>query len=95
MDTKIVTVLGTSHSSFELVAGATLELRVMGPSSPNRPTLRGRFTKAGYLLFYEDMRVGTLSPQSVSAFRDRLPNTCKVVTVNRSQNVIRVELELK
>jgi hypothetical protein len=87
----VVRVTGTSPLSFDLWPGVTLTVKEISPSAQNRPTLGGKFTTKGYLLFNGITKVGRLSPASLKKIGDNVPLQCKVVEVDKGRKILSVE----
>jgi len=86
----IIRVVGTSPLSFEVTAGAILQVREIGPSSASRPTVGGRFKSSAFLLFNDKTKVGRLSPASLKTLGQAVPRECKVAEVDKERRVLRV-----
>lgn len=91
-DKIVVRVTGTSPLSFEVWTGMTLTIKEIAPSANNRPTLGAKFKTKGYLVFNGRTKVGRLSPAALKKIGETIPETCKVVQVDRGKKILSVEV---
>lgn len=91
-DKIVVRIAGTSPLSFEVWKGLTLTIKEIAPSANNRPTLGAKFKSKAYLVFNGRTKVGRLSPATLKKIGNRIPETCKVVEVNKEKKILSVEV---
>lgn len=85
-----IRIVGTSPLSFDLSPGMTLTVKEFGLSANNRPTVGGKFKRSAYLLFNGITKVGRLSPKAEIEVGYPIPQTCKVVEVDREKKILKV-----
>ena len=88
----VVRIAGTSPLSFEVWKGMILTIKEIPPSAINRPTLGTKFKSTGYLVFNGITKVGRLSPAVLTKI-GKVPDTCKVVLVDKEKKILSVEVD--
>lgn len=89
---RVVQLTGTGPLSFELKKGAMLAIKKILPSNSSRPTIGSGFKTSGYVVYNGITKVGRISPKDTEALDGTIPSIGKVVEVDGSKNILRIEL---
>lgn len=93
--TVVVPLSGIGPLSFQVSPGMALTVRELSSPSKNRPTVGGSLKSKSYLVFNGITKVGSPDSESLEKSGQVVPQSCKVVEVNKDKQMILVEFEVK
>ena len=89
-----VRVAGTSPLSFAVTEGQQLQVKEIGPSSKQRPTIGGKFKTSAYLIYNGIKKIGKLSEASLRKLGEAtVPGTCVVEKVDSEKKILMVAFQ--